>query len=175
MNTFDIAIIGAGASGLFAGSLIDRKFKTIIIERNAVPGNKLLLTGSGKCNFTNTEKHSEFIKAYGDNGSFLKFALKAFDNNKCIKYFKKKGLNILITKDERVFPESLKAMDVRNILLNKIKYRSHILLNEKLVKEISKPKNEFFIFTNNYSFKAKNIILCTGGKSYPGTGSAGYG
>ncbi|TYC03006.1 MAG: NAD(P)/FAD-dependent oxidoreductase [Kosmotoga sp.] len=175
MNTFDIAIIGAGASGLFAGSLIDRKFKTIIIEKNLIPGKKLLLTGAGKCNFTNIEKRSEFIKAYGENGSFLKFAFKAFDNSKCIKYFKVKGLKILITEDGRVFPESQKASDVRNILIDEINHRGHILLNGTTVKKISRNRSKFKIHTSNENFDVEIIILCTGGKAYPVTGSTGDG
>lgn len=175
MNTFDIAVIGAGASGLFAGSLIDRKFKTIIIEKNLVPGKKLLLTGASKCNFTNTEKRSEFIKAYGENGSFLKFAFKAFDNTKCIKYFKAKGLKVLITEDGRVFPESQKATDVRNLLLDEINQRGHILLKETTVKKISRNRDRFKIHTSDENFDVKMIILCTGGKSYPVTGSTGDG
>ncbi|MFO7882167.1 MAG: NAD(P)/FAD-dependent oxidoreductase [Kosmotogaceae bacterium] len=175
MNIFDIAVIGAGASGLFAGALIDKKFKTIIFEKNLIPGKKLLLTGSGKCNFTNIENRSKFIQAFGNEGVFLKFALKAFDNNNCIEYFVKRGLNVVTTDDGRVFPESQRVSDVRDIFLNEIELQRHLLLKKTILKTIYRYRNHFKIETEKNTFIAKNIIICTGGKTYPKTGSTGDG
>ncbi|MGC9384313.1 MAG: NAD(P)/FAD-dependent oxidoreductase [Kosmotogaceae bacterium] len=112
MNKFYVAIIGAGASGLFCWGSNQQEIQKLIIEKNLIPGKKLLLTGSGKCNFTNTEYRTKFIQAFGNNSAFLKFGLKAFDNNKCIEYFTNKGLKITIEDDGRVFPESQRASDV---------------------------------------------------------------
>lgn len=175
MDNFDIAIIGAGASGLFAGALIGKERKTIIVEKNSAAGKKLLLTGAGKCNFTNMDNRSKFLKAFGEKGPFLKFALKAFDNQSCIEYFKRKGLEVSITEEGKVYPKSQNASDIRDIFLNDIRFNEHFLLKNSKMLDVYKRKNEFIIETEDNQISANNVILCTGGKAYPETGSTGDG
>jgi hypothetical protein len=175
MDNFDIAIIGAGASGLFAGALIGKERKTIIVEKNSTAGKKLLLTGAGKCNFTNMDNRSKFLKAFGEKGPFLKFALKAFDNQSCIEYFKRKGLEVSITEEGKVYPKSQNASDIRDIFLNDIRFNEHFLLKNSKMLDVYKRKNEFIIETEDNQISANNVILCTGGKAYPETGSTGDG
>jgi hypothetical protein len=175
MDNFDIAIIGAGASGLFAGALVGKELKTIIVEKNSAPGKKLLLTGAGKCNFTNMDNRSKFLKAFGEKGPFLKFALRAYDNQSCIEYFKRKGLEVSITEEGKVYPKSQNASDIRDIFLNDIRFNEHFLLKNATMIDVNKTKNEFIIVTENNQICARNVILCTGGKAYPETGSTGDG
>lgn len=169
--TYDVIIVGAGAAGLYLGAHLDG-VNAIILEKNNRPGIKVLASGSGQCNLTHSGYISAFYERYGDHKSFVKPALKAHDNKAVIAYFESLGLKTMAREDGKVFPASLKAKDVVMTLMHQvqqIRYQSN-------VKSIEQIENGFNIsLETGEMFKAKHVIIATGGKSYPTMGSTGDG
>lgn len=171
---YDVIIIGAGPAGLFAAANIKNK-KVLIIEKNKTPGKKLKLSGAGQCNYTNNCEINELLQKYGDKGRFIKTALYNFTNQNTINFFKENGLDSIIREDNKVFPYSFKAADVLNVLIDCTKH-AEILLNTS-VDKVSYDENKklFYIKTDTATYACHNLIISTGGKSYPNTGSTGDG
>lgn len=171
---YDAIIIGAGPAGLFAAANIKNK-KTLIIEKNETAGKKLLLSGAGQCNYTNNCEINEFLQRYGDKGRFVKTALYNFTNDDTMYFFREKGLNSIIREDNKVFPHTFKAEDVLNVLIDCVKH-AEILFNTS-AERVSYDENKkvFYIKTDGASFACRNLIIATGGKSYPNTGATGDG
>ncbi|HOH68846.1 MAG TPA: NAD(P)/FAD-dependent oxidoreductase [Sedimentibacter sp.] len=171
---YDVIVIGAGPAGLFSAANIENK-KVLIIEKNKRPGRKLLLTGAGQCNYTNNCAINEFFDRYGDKGRFIKPALYNFTNQETIDFFKKRGLRSIIREDDKVFPSSLKAIDVLNVLIDSVNH-AQMLLNTSVERvSYDADKKLFYIKTHAFAYAAYNLIIATGGKSYPDTGSTGAG
>ena len=178
MILYDMLIIGAGPSGLFAALQAGRKPpKILVLEKQPNPGLKLLLTGSGQCNFTNIRPIREFSQAYGDHGSFLKPALMHFSNQDVIAFFKQQGIEPRVVEENgKVFPKSLQARDILNVLLTVCKDHKVELRFQQKVTQIDKQSSGWFqVQTTTAIYQAKNLVIATGGKSYPGTGSTGDG
>lgn len=173
---FCTIIIGAGPAGLFAGCNINNG-KTLILEKNNTPGKKLLISGAGQCNYTHAGDLDDFLNRYGDNGSFLRPALYNFKNSNSIEFFKELGVDSIVREDGKVFPESLKAMDILNALLKKCKQNKVEINYNSPVDSISYNKElvHFTVKSNKERFTSKNVIITTGGSSYPNTGSTGDG
>jgi len=180
-SEYDLVIVGGGSAGLFGASrvaeLMPKGKNVLLIEKTKSIGNKLCLSGNGQCNFTNACEMKEFKKHYGGKGSFLKFALKHMSNRDIVKSFKKMGLETQTRDDLKVFPKSLKADDVKRILLDySKKYPVQIKENSMLRSiEYHHDKIMLDISFNEITQKmsTKYLILCTGGLSYPQTGSEG--
>ena len=113
---YDLIIIGAGAAGLFAGASLPSPVKGLILDQKASPGRKLLMSGAGQCNLTHGGNIKDFISHYGQNGSAIRTVLYRFSNRAVIDFFEKKGVPLMEREDEKIFPKSLKAMDILNIL-----------------------------------------------------------
>lgn len=176
ITDFNTIIIGAGVSGLFAATQISVG-KVLIIEKNSQAGKKLLITGAGQCNYTHDDELDEILKKYGDNSVFLKPALRNFNNYDVISFFEENGLKSIIREDGKVFPETLQAKDVLNLLLDKCNLNNtHILYDNPVMSINYNAELKFFtVKTNKDKYTSKNIIIATGGKSYPNTGSTGDG
>jgi len=174
----DVAIIGGGPAGMMASiSAAENKKKVVLIEKNDVLGKKLLLTGGGRCNMTNAMKNKkQFVSQYGKNGEFFHSAFSVFDNKKTLDFFQKIGIR---TKEEngKIFPKTDNAKDVLNALLAKMRLSGvRIIENSPAMKIIFENGRILELITSKkQSIIAKNYILCTGGKSYPKTGSTGDG
>ncbi|MGM0509050.1 MAG: NAD(P)/FAD-dependent oxidoreductase [Fusobacteriota bacterium] len=175
MQIQDVIIIGGGPAGLFASLNIKKDKKKLLLEKNDILGSKLLMSGSGQCNFTNNTKIKNFLFHYGNNGNFLKKAFKSFSNKDLINFFEKNNINTAIDKNNKVFPESLNSKDILNLLIKKAKKNQVDIKTNYKVLDIKKEKNLFFVKTNHNSYYSKNVIISTGGKSYPTTGSSGDG
>ena len=177
MDKYDLIIIGAGAAGLFAASQLDDKIKTLIIERNEIVGKKLLITGKGRCNITNNCDVKELLANTVVNGKFLTNAFYNYTAYDVIDFFNNLGLKTKVERGNRIFPVSDKAADVVH-LLEKAALSSHnrkIIYNSR-VKSVIKKDELFIVKTEREQiFTTSNILLTTGGKSYPGTGSTGDG
>ena len=173
---YDVIIIGAGAAGLFSALSLKNK-KALLIEKNNAPGRKLLISGAGQCNYTNNCDLQEFLKRYGSKGRFLKSALFNFSNIDAIKFFEKHEVKSYVREDGKVFPESLKAEDVLNTLIYCCKASGvEFMYNSPTEKIMYHNLDKFFtVKTSKSSFAAYNVIIATGGMSYPNTGSAGDG
>jgi len=176
---FDVAVIGGGPAGMIAaGRAGELKAKVVLLEKNNALGRKLLLTGKGRSNITKAEFNPrELVKKYGREGDFLLYPLSVFGVKETIDFFEKKGLKTKTERGKRIFPESGKAQDVLNVLIKYLKSGGVKIMTDCEVKEIVKNKDRIakVILKNGREIKAKNYIIATGGKSYPGTGSTGDG
>jgi predicted Rossmann fold flavoprotein len=177
-NKFDVAVIGAGPAGMMAaGQAAKLGDKVILIEKNKQFGKKILLTGNGRCNITNAEFNlRKLTQNYGKNGNFLFHAFSVFGPKETIEFFNKLGLKTKTEKNGRVFPESNNANDVLGAL-NKFltKNKVNIVFNSEVAEIVCTAKKVKKIILKDGEITAKKYILCTGGKSYPLTGSDGFG
>lgn len=169
---YDLIIIGAGAAGLFAGASLPSSVTGLIIERKALPGRKLLMSGSGQCNLTHGGSIKDFIPHYGKNGSLIRSILYHYNNLSVIDYFERKGIKLFEREDEKVFPKSLNAQDVLNVLVesclaNGLQFRYSTAVEQITFNGI------YSVQCGDLSYDAKRLIIATGGCSYPTTGSDG--
>ena len=175
-NTFDVAIIGAGPTGLMAGiSAKTKENKVCILEKNASAGKKLLISGKGRCNVTTSKNIHEIVKAFGEKGKFLYGVLSQFSNQEVINFFEIRGVPLKEERGDRMFPVSDKSASILNCLLFEIKRKSIDIYYNFNVKNITKNNDLFQILGGNETIVANKIIITTGGKSYPETGSTGDG
>ncbi|HLP60582.1 MAG TPA: NAD(P)/FAD-dependent oxidoreductase [Candidatus Deferrimicrobium sp.] len=174
-NEFDLIIIGAGPAGLFTAANIKKKQSVLVLEKNENPGKKLLISGSGRCNITHAGDIDEFFNHYGDNSRFLKTALRQFSNDDLINFFREKGLGTVIDTNGKVFPRSGNARDVLAVLLNECK-RNKVEINyNEAVLKIKINEKGFDVTTKNNEYVCSKLLIATGGKSYPASGSSGDG
>ncbi len=178
----DVIVIGAGPAGIIASIKAAKSgVYVVLIEKNENLGKKILLTGKGRCNLTNAEFNSrKLVENYGKNGKFLFHAFSVFGPKEVINFFKKINLKTKIERGKRVFPKSDKATSVLGVLNKHLKKNKvKVIYNSKVTRIVSKDnKIQKIIIKNNgkeEEMKAKKYIFCTGGKSYPTTGSTGDG
>ena len=176
---YDIVIIGAGAAGLMAATIAAEKQQTILlVEKMDQAGRKLRITGKGRCNLTNTSPIKEFIAHIGSDGRFMRNAFSMFFNNELMQFFEQKGVALNIERGSRVFPQSGKALDIFLALINGIERNKNItiLKNTSATELITSPAGiAGVVLSNGTTVAATKVILATGGKSYPLTGSTGEG
>lgn len=172
---YDLIIVGGGPAGIFSAIFAGNKgLKVLLLEKNKKLGKKLLIAGSGKCNLTHTGDYKEFIEKYGENGKFLKKALYNFKPSDMIKFFQDNGLYLVKNENGKYFPHTFKSQDVLDLLLNLCKKAGVKILTENEVHSIESFEN-FEIKTINDKFVSKNVLITTGGLSFPQTGSDGAG
>jgi len=177
--TYDLIVIGGGPAGVMAaGRAAERGARVLLLEKNKNLGKKLLITGKGRCNITNAEFDAKkFIQNFGKNGKFLFSALHKFSVQDTIDFFEHQGIETKTERGNRVFPLSDKAQDVLKILLKYLTDNKVEIQTNAEVKAIIKSDNQIdkLILSNNQELQAQNYCLCTGGLSYPTTGSTGQG
>ena len=171
-------MIGAGAAGLLATySAAESGKNVILIEKNDYPGKKLLMTGKGRCNITNDSSIDNLINNVTKNGNFLYSSFSEFSSKEIIQFFNDAGLKTKTERGNRVFPASDKAEDVVKTLYDLVKKKNvNIIINKRvdeLIIEDSKIKG--VKTQTGETFTSSAVIVCTGGYSYPGTGSNGDG
>ena len=171
---FHTAIIGAGPAGLFAFIHINNG-SILLFEKRELPGRKLMISGSGQCNYTHAGSMNDFFQHYGENAKFLKTAFRDFTNIDAIDFFKKNKVNSITDPNGKVFPSSLKAGDILNALLIESKTSEKKLLTNRQVVAVEKREDVFIIETASSRYTSDILILASGGKSYPSTGSTGDG
>jgi len=174
INEYDIIIIGAGPAGLFTAINIQGSKNILILEKNKTCGMKLLASGSGRCNITQSVPISDFFSKYGDNKRFITPALKEFTNVDLMNYLRNNGLET-ISKNGKVFPSSERSSDVLNLLLHNCKRKNISIQNNEEVNSIKSEDNGFLVTTKKNSYKSNKLVIAVGGKSYPTTGSTGDG
>ena len=174
---FDVAVIGGGPSGMMAaGRAAELGANVVLIEKKEKLGRKLLMTGKGRCNLSHAEfQHREFIKGFDKKGSFLLSTLSIFGVKETINFFEKQGLKTKIERGKRVFPSTNKAHSVLGVLIKYLrKGKVAILPNTKVVSmKVIDGEIDYLFLDRKRKIKAKKYIICTGGKSYPVTGSTG--
>lgn len=178
MKTNTIVIAGAGPAGLMAairaGQLGQR---VILLEKKPTPGNKLLLSGKGRCNLTNTSELEHFLKRFSKGGEFLRDSFKKFFNSDLVSFLDSRGLKTKVERQQRVFPatdSSKSVLDVLSSELNKNKVEA--IYNAQLKDIIvDKGKVKQALLASGKLIACDRLILATGGVSFPQTGSSGEG
>ncbi len=178
-HTYDVIVIGGGAAGMMAaGKAAESGAEVLLLEKNNGLGEKLLITGKGRCNLTKAEfDPKELAKKYGREGAFLLSPLSAFGVQETINFFKKRGMATKVERGNRVFPKSNSSGSVLRVLTGYLKEGKVEVWTESEVRRIAVKENKIskIVLKNGQEIKAKNYILATGGKSFPGTGSTGEG
>jgi predicted Rossmann fold flavoprotein len=171
-------VIGGGASGMMAAlSLGLRNKKVLLIEKNKKLGEKVKISGGGRCNITNAnfDKH-DFLKNYGESAPFLYSPFSQFSVKDTMSFFEENGLALKVEAQNRVFPKSEKSTDVILFFLKLLKENKvKVLTNTTVTKVVCEKNSITNILVGNDSYQAKNYVLATGGVSHPETGSTGDG
>ncbi|NCS99318.1 aminoacetone oxidase family FAD-binding enzyme [Candidatus Parcubacteria bacterium] len=177
---YDLIVIGGGASGMMAaGAAAENGKKVLILEKNPRLGEKLSITGGGRCNVTNaTFDVREFLKKFGDSAKFLFSPFSQFNIQDTFDFFEKRNLPLVVEARNRAFPKTQKASDVVKVMK---KYASgkniNISTGNPVIKVVAdkEQRNIKYIETRIGKYYADNFIIATGGSSHQETGSTGDG
>jgi len=173
MGPYDVIIIGAGPAGLLCAAHCGREgLRTLVLEKNAKAGRKLLLTGAGRCNLTHDGPVDDLLDRYGDKARFVKPALLAFTNDDLVAFIEGRGLWTVVEAGGKVFPAKGDAHDVLRALLDWCRAKGVTVRYGEPVNDVS-PGLE--VRTAKGRYRARAVVIATGGRSYPGTGSTGDG
>lgn len=172
-----VIVVGGGPAGMMAAiTAAENGNKVTIIEKMPSFGKKLLITGKGRCNITSSLYMSEFIKNTPGNGKFLYSAFQNYTNKDIIEFLKKQGLEVKEERGNRIFPITDKSVDVLNCFKKRIdELKIQYKLNTRVEKILIKNNEVLAVRTDKEIIQTDKIILATGGKSYPLTGSTGDG
>jgi len=175
---WDVIIIGGGASGMMAGISASRLGKSVLIlEKNKSMGEKLKITGGGRCNITNAEYDThKFLENYGKSKDFLYSPFSIFGVKDTFSFFEGLGLPLVIQARKRAFPHTEKALDVFNVMKKELERTGAVVKLGSTVVNIIKENGKITaVKTKEGVLHAKSYILATGGTSHPETGSTGDG
>ena len=172
-----VVVIGGGAAGLMAAVIAGREgAKVTLLEKMNYVGKKMGITGKGRCNITNACDMSDFIKNTPGNGKFLYGAYERFTNEDLLQLLHDAGLETKVERGGRVFPASDSALDVRNTFMKLMKhYGVDVHLEEPVKKLLVNDGVVTGVVTDKETYHADAVVIATGGKSYPATGSTGDG
>ncbi len=176
MNKYETIVIGGGPAGMMAAiSSSYHGYKTLLIEKNKRLGKKLAGTGGGRCNVTNNGTVEELLAGIPGNGRFLYSVFSQFDNHDIIAFFQDNGVALKEEDHGRMFPTTDKSRTIIGALEAKIQaLGGHILPNTEVI-SVKKIDDVFHVKSANEEFTCDKLIVTTGGKSYPSTGSTGFG
>ena len=176
MKTYDTIIIGGGPAGMMAA--ISSSYygnKTLLIEKNRRLGKKLAGTGGGRCNVTNNGTLDDLMAGIPGNGRFLYSVFSQFDNHDIIQFFEDRGVALKVEDHGRVFPKTDKSKIIIDALAHSIQELGGEVLTNTEVVSVKKIDNLFHIKSATEEFVCEKLIVTTGGKAYPSTGSTGFG
>ncbi len=176
VELYDVAVIGAGPAGLFCAIHAARAgFQVLILEKNPLPGAKLLLAGSGQCNITHSGEVPDFIRHYGDHGKFIRPSLHALTNHDLVAFFESRGLAMQAEENGKVFPVTRRSKDVLAVLVAECNEHGVLTRCGEAVKAIKRAPDGFSVKTNTETYPAATVVITTGGTSYPQCGTTGDG
>jgi len=184
MDVHDLIIIGAGPAGLFCAQRAGAAgLDVLLLEKNTRAGRKLLVTGSGQCNLTNTADAEQFLSAYGPHRNFVKVALRRFSPADLQQFFKSRGLDLSEDSKGKVFPSTKRSSDVLSVLLHACAHTGVQILcslpvHSVCIHSVSDGTQEsrlFTVYSDDRMFYSRSIVIATGGTSWPQTGSIGDG
>lgn len=173
-----VIVVGAGAAGLMAaGQAALKGVDVLLLEKKERPGRKIAISGKGRCNITNAENVGDFIGNYPGNGRFLHGILREFDNVRLREFFSQYGVETKVERGGRVFPISDDAEQIVDALLKYVMDTGVELATGQIVEELllEGEKIRGVRLKNGDILEGKSVIICTGGGSYPATGSTGDG
>ena len=176
MKHFDTIVIGGGPAGMMAA--ISSSFygqKTLLLEKNKKLGKKLAGTGGGRCNVTNNGNLDDLMAGIPGNGRFLYSVFSQFDNYDIINFFTENGVKLKVEDHGRVFPATDKSRTIIETLEQKMKELGATIKTQTEVVSVKKNEDYFIIKSSEYIWSCDRLIVTTGGKSYPSTGSTGFG
>lgn len=173
----NVAVIGAGAAGLMAAYAAAKNgHKVTVFEKNEKCGKKIYITGKGRCNVTHDCDEQEFLQNVVSNSKFMTGAIYALSPADTVRFFEEGGLKLKVERGARIFPVTDKASDVTKCLENYCKNVGvHFKFNEKVLKLDILHSTLSHIITDKSTYLLDCAIVCTGGVSYPLTGSTGDG
>lgn len=178
MNPKRIIVVGAGPSGMMSAIRASEQNQQVtLIEKNSSCGKKLLLSGKGRCNLTNTCELDAFIRRFSGSGEFLRDAFKKFFHQDLMRFFEERGLKLKVERQGRVFPVTDRASSVLDVLENALKENKVNIIHNSGLKDIliEDKRVKGVLLTDARMIAADRIILATGGVSYSFSGSTGEG
>lgn len=171
-----VIVIGGGPAGMMAAiTAAENGNKVILLEKMERLGRKLLITGKGRCNITSSLPIEEFIQNTPGNGQFLYSCFKNYTNKDIIEFLKSQGLDVKEERGNRIFPITDKSLDVLECFKSKLKKLNVDIRCNTKVTEIMQREDKLQVKTEKDILESEKVILATGGKSYPLTGSTGDG
>ncbi|OFL20305.1 hypothetical protein HMPREF2780_03320 [Streptococcus sp. HMSC062B01] len=176
MNHFDTIIIGGGPAGMMAA--ISSSFygqKALLLEKNKRLGKKLAGTGGGRCNVTNNGDLDDLLAGIPGNGRFLYSVFSQFDNHDIINFFTENGVKLKVEDHDRVFPATDKSRTIIETLEKKIAELGGTVITNTEIVSVKKTDDLFIVRSSDQTWTCQKLIVTTGGKSYPSTGSTGFG
>lgn len=179
---YDVIVIGAGAAGMMAAGIAAQSGKSVLLlEKMEKAGRKIRITGKGRCNLTNVRPREEFLTKVKANADFFAPSFDDFDNQALIDFFRDKRVELTVERGDRVFPTSGKAWEIADALVGwcermkvETQYNTRVVEIRTLGSRVCGVR---IVNKNGYprNIEADTVILCTGGVSYPATGSTGDG
>lgn len=176
MIHFDTIVIGGGPAGMMA--TISSSYygkKTLLLEKNRRLGKKLAGTGGGRCNVTNNGTLEDLLEGIPGNGRFLYSVFSQFDNHDIIRFFEENGCALKVEDHGRMFPVTDKSKTIIDTLEKKIRELGGQIKTQFEVVSVKKIDNLFHVKSADQELTCDQLIVTTGGKSYPSTGSTGFG
>ena len=174
----DLVIIGGGPAGFMSAIAAKEtapELSVHLLEKMPLPCRKLLITGKGRCNLTNTVPWPEFSQKVRANAVFFRPSFYEFSNEKLMDFFQERGLPLVVERGSRVYPESMKSVDVFLKLKEVAEDLGVIIHTSSAVDKVEKCGEEFVVFSGADQMRSRAVVLATGGMSYPTTGSTGDG
>lgn len=174
---WDAVIVGAGAAGLMSAiHAAERGRRVLLLEKGRKPGVKILMSGGTRCNITHDCDARGIVAAFGPNGKFLHSALAALGPRETVEFFHAEGVPTKIEETGKIFPVSNRAVDVLDALLRRLRRSGAVLSTEEPVTSIERlPDGGFRVSTPRRELTAAKVLITSGGKSYPGSGTTGDG
>ncbi len=175
-NTPRVVVVGAGPAGLMAaGTAAGHGADVLLLEKNAGCGQKLLLTGAGRCNITNHASWDDFLDRFAVNRKFLIPAFRHFFVEDLLEFFSTLNLSFVLEKNGKYFPQTQRATSVRDALLAYCQKQLVEIHEAEAAEDLKRQIGQWSIRTRHRTYTADAVILATGGLSYPKTGSDGAG
>ena len=178
----DIVIIGGGAAGLMAAAGAAETCRSqgmdnrvLVLEKMPRPGRKIMITGKGRCNFTNVKPWNEFSGHVHPKANFLKPSFYNLTSEKMVEFMERHGLQTVVERGDRAFPESHLASEAVDTLVRAAETAGAEILCNKEVRTIERSNGFLVRCADGSTYSCSRLIICTGGLSYPKTGSTGDG
>ena len=173
---YDVVIIGGGPAGMFAAITAAKREKNVLLlERNDRLGKKLLITGKGRCNVTNDCDSAQVLQNIPRNGRFMFSAMTEFPPKRIMEFFESCGCALKTERGNRVFPVSDRSQSVLEALQKELRRNAVTVRTARVKRILTKDDSVCGVETDRGDFACSNVILATGGVSYPTTGSTGDG